>query len=429
MYIRRASIKNIRTIREFTLSFERGEMAGWHVILGANGSGKSSVVRSIALALAGPKEAAALRQNWNTWQRNGSTLGRIEMEVEAGDKDIVTGKGRGYAAIEYALEFRPIESTIGGPLVELVSHKDGKAKAERSVWGTNSGWFSASFGPFRRFSGGDQAFERLYFTNPRLACHLTAFAEDVALTEGLRWLRDLRVRQLEDSPDSGQLLDKLVDFLNASDLLPHGAKITAVRAEEVLLEDANGFSVGVEQMSDGYRSVLSMIFEILRQMTKSYGSDDVRAALDVESKTVTLPGVVVIDEIDAHLHPTWQRDIGPWFTKCFPAVQFIVTTHSPIICRSAKSVWHLPEPGTEQKSSRIEGVALQRLIHGSILDAYGTEFFGRDIARSEDSKDLLLELADLNRKALRSKLNDVERSRMQTLRAMFPTDATDTSTE
>ncbi|AJY18347.1 AAA family ATPase [Burkholderia multivorans] len=429
MYIRRASIKNIRTIKEFTLVFEGAETAGWHVILGANGSGKSSVVRSIALALAGPKEAAALRQNWNTWQRNGSSHGRVEMEIEAGPKDIVTGKGRGYAMIEYALEFRPIESTIGGPRVELVAHKDGKTKAERSVWGTNSGWFSASFGPFRRFSGGDQAFERLYFTNPRLACHLTAFGEDVALTEGLRWLRDLRVQQLESSPDSGRLLDKLVDFLNASDLLPHGAKITAVRAEEVLLEDANGFSVGVEQMSDGYRSVLSMIFEILRQMTKSYGSDNVRGALDVESTTVKLPGVVVIDEIDAHLHPTWQRDIGPWFTKCFPEVQFIVTTHSPIICRSAKSVWYLPEPGTEEKSHRVEGVALQRLIHGSILDAYGTEFFGRDIARSDDSKDLLAELAILNRKALSSKLSDDERTRMQKLRAMLPTDATDTSTE
>ena len=377
--------------------------------------------------MAGPKEAAALRQDWNTWQRNGAAHGRIEMEIAAGAKDIVTGKGRASATISYALEFRPIDSTIGGPRVELAVPKEGKATAERSIWGTNSGWFSSSFGPFRRFSGGDQAFERLYFTNPRLACHLTAFGEDIALTEGLRWLRDLRVQQLEQSADSGALLDQLVAFLNASDLLPHGAKITGVRSEEVLLEDANGFAVRVEQMSDGYRSVLSMIFEILRQMTKSYGASEVRAALDIESTSVKLPGVVIIDEIDAHLHPTWQRDIGPWFSRCFPDVQFIVTTHSPIVCRSAKSVWYLPEPGTDETGGRVRGTDLQRLIHGSILDAYGTDFFGRDIARSEDSKMLLAQLAELNRKALKENLSDVERSRMKELRAMLPTEATDTS--
>jgi hypothetical protein len=136
---------------------------------------------------------------------------------------------------------------------------------------------------------------------------------------------------------------------------------------------------------------------------------------------------VVIDEVDAHLHPSWQRDIGPWFTRCFPEVQFIVTTHSPIICRNATSVWRLSEPGSDEVSGRIENGALDRLIHGSILDAYGTEFFGHDIARSADSKKLLTELAQLNRKALRSGLNPGEQARMDKLRQMLPTRAADTA--
>ena len=45
--------------------------------------------------------------------------------------------------------------------------------------------------------------------------------------------------------------------------------------------------------------------------------------------TVTLPGVVAIDEVDAHLHPAWQQRIGDWFVERFPVTQFFVTTHSP----------------------------------------------------------------------------------------------------
>lgn len=417
MYVKQLSIANIRSIGRFDLTFSATESAGWHVILGSNGAGKSSVVRSLALSLAGPKEAAALRQNWSTWARSGTTDGTIKLQLEVGPDDIFTGTGRRTKTVSAELGLVPLESTVG-PRFDLVASSN---VAQRSVWGTNSGWFSASFGPFRRFTGGDQAYDRLFYSNPRLAPHLSAFGEDVALTEGLRWLRDLRVRELERNADEGALLGRLVEFLNNSELLPHGATITEVRSEEVIVLDANGAKVTVEQLSDGYRSVLSMIFEILRQMTRSYGPARVMDALNLSSGAVELEGVVAIDEVDAHLHPSWQRDIGPWFTRCFPLVQFVVTTHSPIICRNATTVWRLATPGSEEKSGRIDGIALNRLIHGSILEAYGTEYFGRDVSRSENSKVLVQELAQLNRKALRSKLEPSERSRLNELRDTLPT--------
>jgi len=425
MYVRRLNITNIRSIETFEIRFAPHKYAGWHVVLGANGSGKSSVVRSLALALSGPKEAAALRQNWANWARFGTTDGTIRLSVECGELDFFTRTGRRTTVVDVELNLRPIETSLG-PRIAL-SASTGSKTAERSVWGTNSGWFSASFGPFRRFTGGEKDFDRLFYSNPRLASHLSAFGEDVALTEGLRWLRDLRVRELEDGSDEGGLLGALIKFLNNSELLPHGASIAEVRSEEVIVLDAEGTRVVVEQLSDGYRSVLSMIFEILRQMTKSYGISAMISALDLESGAVRLPGVVAIDEVDAHLHPSWQKDIGPWFTRCFPDVQFIVTTHSPIICRNATSVWHLPNPGSGEQAGQIDGVALDRLIHGSILDAYGTELFGRDVARSEDSKALMNELAMLNRKALKSNLEPVEKERWERLRQMLPTTAASTA--
>lgn len=426
MYVRRLSIANIRSIDAFDLRLAKDETPGWHVILGSNGAGKSSVVRSLALALAGPREAVALRQDWGSWVRAGSQNGSIKLEIDCSPADIFTGTGRRTDSIETDLTIRPIETSIGGQRFEVVA-TTGIKKAERAIWGTNTGWFSSSFGPFRRFTGGDQQYDRLFFTNPRLAPHLSAFGEDVALTEGLRWLKDLRVKELERaSPDKdGLLLARLIDFLNGSDLLPHGAKISEVRSEEITILDGDGSRVAVEQLSDGYRSVLSMIFEILRQMEKSYGANQVIDSLDVDQGCVNLPGVVAIDEVDAHLHPSWQRDIGPWFTKCFPMVQFIVTTHSPIVCRSARSVWRLSTPGSDDVSGRIEGDMLNRLIRGSILEAYGTDYFGRDISRSDESKMLVQELANLNRLSLKGNLSSGDERRLTELRRALPTTASE----
>jgi predicted ATPase len=425
MYVLQLRISGVRSLDSVDLHFTPEEAPGWHVILGANGSGKSSIIRSLALVLAGPKEAAALRQNWNTWRKNGARNSSIELSLGVHPKDFFT-QGRRRSKIHAGLTFTLMKQSIGGPRVELIdSHSSQKGGAHRSIWSNSSGWFSASFGPFRRFTGGDQAYDRLFYSNPRLAPHLSAFGEDVALTEGLRWLRELRVKQLEKHDAEGKLLDKLIVFLNNSKLLPHGAQISEVKSEEVIVIDAAGVLITVEQMSDGYRSVLSMTFEILRQMTRAYGVHEIIDSIDINTVAIGLPGVVAIDEVDAHLHPSWQKEIGPWFTRCFPMLQFIVTTHSPIICQNSTTLWRLPNPGTDEKFGRIEGISFKRLVFGSILDAYGTEYFGRDVARSEDSKAYLLEMASLNRKALMGSVSEEEKARMLELRSFLPTRASD----
>jgi len=442
MYITKLSIRNIRSIAELELRLADDECAGWHVILGANGAGKSSVIRSIALALIGPAEAVALRQNWNAWQRQNATDGSIEITIKADSEDFTTNvpdmsdkampaglqlKGGSTAS---AVIDTGIEAFGSSPTIEVEALPGTDTMVHAFVWKSQGpGWFAASFGPFRRFSGGDRHFENLYRSNPRLASHLSAFGEDVALTEGLKWLQTLRVRSLESTAGAESLLQRLIQFLNQSGLLPHGAELGHVRSESIVVKDAAGAEVSIEQMSDGYRSVLSMIFEILRQMTTIYGHERVTNAIDPQAGTVNLPGIICIDEVDAHLHPSWQRDIGPWFTRCFPKLQFFVTTHSPIICRNATSVWRLPEPGSSELPSRISGTALQRLIHGSILDAYGTGFFGDDVAVSDESKAKQEELARLNRKALRVRLSPQESERLTELRAMLPTVASETAAE
>jgi len=140
---------------------------------------------------------------------------------------------------------------------------------------------------------------------------------------------------------------------------------------------------------------------------------------------VDVPGVVLIDEVDAHLHPTWQRRVGLWFREHFPKMQFIVTTHSPLVCQAADvgTVWRLPKPGTDEEAKQVTGVELDRLLYGNVLDAYGTGLFGEGVARSQVAKQRLQRLAELNLKEVRSGLTAAESKEQKALRASQPTAA------
>lgn len=81
-------------------------------------------------------------------------------------------------------------------------------------------------------------------------------------------------------------------------------------------------------LSDGYRGTLSLIADIAYRM----------AVLNPDSEDIlSTPGVVLIDEIDLHLHPRWQERIVHDLQMIFPRVQFIVSTHAPLVISTVKA--------------------------------------------------------------------------------------------
>ncbi len=90
---------------------------------------------------------------------------------------------------------------------------------------------------------------------------------------------------------------------------------------EVLFSTPTGL-VPIEALSDGFRSVFVIVTELLLRL--SLTTDDPNRLLQQEA-------VCLIDEIDAHLHPRWQERALPGLRALFPSVQFIATTHSPIV--------------------------------------------------------------------------------------------------
>ena len=416
MYLTRVRIANIRSIAELDWQVSLPEAPGWHVILGDNGSGKSSMLRSIALALLGPVDAQALRQDWAQWLRREEESGSVRLDLWWDRQiDLLSGSGRGFSRnfLPVAVEFEREGSAV------TISKRSTGVNAYRFVWSSQRrGWFSASYGPFRQFLGGDHSYDRLYYSNPRVAAHLSVFDEASSLLEGLTWLRELHVRR-EDSAQTRALLNSVLSFVNEADFLPHGAKLARVHADGIDLIDANGFLVPVEEMSDGYRSLLSMTFDLIRQMAAVYPASEI---FSPDGTSIEVPGVVLIDEVDAHLHPEWQRKVGFWFQRHFPYFQFIVATHSPLVCQAAieGSIFRLPTPGSGEKAGMVTDPERGRLLYGDVLEAYSTDLFG-DVRRSDASLDLFTELASLNVQERVKGLTAEERSRQAYVRSVIPT--------
>lgn len=418
MHLKKVVLHNVRSIS--TLTWEPANAgAGWHVIIGDNGAGKSGFLRALALALVGPQEAIALRQDWNEWLRRGTDAGAIEVWLHP-DATFDSFSKAGKLSTKWLQEAKL--NLIRSPdQVELKAPKH-NFDPERHVWGGRGGWFSASYGPFRRFTGGDKDQEKLYYSNPKLARHLSVFSESVALSECLEWLKLLQFKTLEEDPE-GKLLEPLKAFVNQAGFLPHEARLDSITSKGVRFVDGNDCEVPVENLSDGYRSILSMTFELIRQLAATYGANKIFDSEDPSK--IVVPGVVLIDEIDAHLHPTWQQRVGRWFRDHFPAIQFIVSTHSPLICQAADvgSIFRLPRPGSDDKPEMVTGLARERLLYGNVLDAYGTGAFGEVTTRSPEAMERLSRLAELNQKELAEGLSEKEREEQRGLRDILPTAA------
>jgi energy-coupling factor transporter ATP-binding protein EcfA2 len=419
VYVTAFRIEGVRSISSLNWSIAGENAPGWHVLVGDNGSGKTTVLRAIALALIGTENVRALRQDWGTWLHDPH---QVEANVEVELQHVNAAPRVAEPASRRTLRVTWTQTEDGAILSEESSGESSEEQKESL--------FSSGYGPFRRLTGGDVEFERQLVAFPKLARHLSLFDERAALTEGLAWLQELRFKSLENDGESMLLLNRTIGLVNECGLLPHGVRLSQVKSDAVKFRDELGREFNIEELSDGFRSILSLIFDIVRQLAVTYGA--ARVFDSANHEIINVPGVILIDEVDAHLHPSWQRVIGQWFRRHFPLIQFIVTTHSPLVCQAAEvgTVFRLPNPSDDFDSGgMLDGSALARLVYGNVLDAYASGAFGDDVTRSEASKEHLRRLAELNRKELMTALSHDEQIEQEGLRATFPSTAHTTVVE
>lgn len=412
MYIKKVVIENIRSISHFEMEFPKP--AGWHVLIGDNGSGKTTILKAIGMGLIGPEEVLRLDPDWESLVKKGKDGASIKLECRRADNQEVPEffRNQNVLKIELSIKRNPYRN-------KFALEKD-ERKVHEGVYPDHVGKnFCVGFGPFRRFTGGDPAMSENGKITP-ITPFNTLFREGAVLSSTLAWIKDQHLRELEGDPAAKRILEGLKSLISSKQFLPNRLIVDEIKADGVFFQSGDGKILHINDLSDGSKTVLALLIELVRLILNVYPVGEVFN----NSDSVPVSGVVLIDEIDAHLHPTWQTRIGHWFTQYFPNLQFIVTTHSPLICRACEkgSIWRLAAPGSEALSGEITGIDKDRLIYGNILDAYGTEVFGSDPVRSKQSHDKLERLGRLNMLSVLGKIKPEEEKERRKLQKILATD-------
>lgn len=170
-------------------------------------------------------------------------------------------------------------------------------------------------------------------------------SEDIVIktTQQAKLLSDLlEAHQAGDDKRATQILKKLTETAK-----PKDAQLNAVRvALSVFLPDfenlrvnrkptlhmavdKDGESFNISQLSQGEKSLMALVGDIARRLAM------MNPALD---NPLLGKGVILIDEVDMHLHPSWQRSLVSRFIETFPNCQFVLTTHSPLVISDNKDI-------------------------------------------------------------------------------------------
>lgn len=142
-----------------------------------------------------------------------------------------------------------------------------------------------------------------------------------------------RLFSLEKSEKISFVLDAIEVFMDGK---YHKPRIELSPLGLSVREKATHRRLDITQLSSGYLALLSMISDLALRMIIANPKLD---------NPLHAPGIVLIDEIDLHLHPRWQRNIISGLSRIFPNLQFLITTHSPIILSGADANTHVMRVG------------------------------------------------------------------------------------
>ena len=363
MFLEHLYLRNIRSIRELDLSLtdDRGKPRQWTVLLGENGTGKSTILRSIALLLAGSDALPSLiGESPDSWIRFGADSAEIRAVLStAEDRER-----------KIALRFER-----GQNIREMFkTNTDSLDALDQALKYTNRSYFTVGYGVSRRLptSGMQTSPKGGRFSHPRANSVATLFSPDADLVSLETWATDLHYRRSDEA--LALVSEAMRDFLPGVEFL------TIDRETRQLIFETNEGPMPLALMSDGFQNAISWCGDLLYRLTEVF--EDYRNPLHAR-------GLLLIDEIGLHLHLSWQRRLREYISVKYPNLQIVATTHSPFTAHQAGegelfSLRRKHEPEEEIELLRFEGAPNQLLLHQLIM----TPFFGLDTMNSRKWEEL-----------------------------------------
>jgi hypothetical protein len=368
----RVRLENVGPFEELDLKLD----SRWALFLGDNGVGKSTVLEAIATAICG-KDAEPYA---GRLIRTSSRVARIVLS---------------FGANEY--------------MASLVSRENGQAEIEVTPSRPleTEGWLAIGFPPLRvvswsRSKGPGPEGKRRPSTEDLLP--LLKGTADPRIDELKQWLVNLDYWSKSEPPGDGNRYGRLRDeFFRLAYDLTEGVKLRFKRVDEfthqVTVETEDG-EVPIEAVSQGTASVIGWTGYLLQRLHEVYGQQD--------GDPRRRYALVLLDEIDAHMHPSWQQSMVERLSEAFPAVQFVASSHSPLIAGSlpASSIIRFRrEHGkvvAEQPESSFKGWRVDQILTSPL--------FGLQTGRESETERMLMRYTEL---AARDELDGGEQEEMR----------------
>jgi HEAT repeat protein len=389
--VRAVRLRNIRAFEDLPrLDFPSSEDHCTHppaLLLGDNAAGKSTLLRCLALAALGPELANQAEKRPDSYLRSGRTAGfievRFDMCLDAETPAVGASFCVGLKILEHQNSFQGMahdEITLnreGEPRRNAAERLSGLRRRTDSQFG-----FVCGYGALRALS---EAPSGLVTQD-----HKVALDRVLSLFSPGGWLFDPDVlgrmlggdlSKFRSGPTSLNEEVRRELTLHLQQLLPESE---IVRAESAPVVHLYGHPTRLRDLSDGYASFLALLGHL---------SGHGLAALNWGLDPTRVAGVLLVDELDLHLHPNWQRRVLTDLTRLFPRLQVIATSHSPLVAGSA--------PAESLVVFRRRGAAIKvltglKLATGLRADQILTsDLFGLPTSRDQATEEKLAEYAEL----------------------------------
>ena len=307
MFLKSICLKNVKCFSDIALSFEDegGDIRKWTLLLAENGAGKSTLLKAIALVTSGSDAIGDLLgepSEWIRYKTQGCKISAVVVTKEEEEREI-------------HLQIAPKDTRAD----VIVKNRQSLAWLDGALSQTESNYFVLGFGASRRLSTvNGRRTKTSVFTNKRAQSVATLFDPDAAAMPLDSWAMDL------DYLDSRTGMKTAREVL--SDLFPE-IKFHRIdkQSGHLLFETPDGI-VPLHALSDGYLAMSTWIGDLLYRVLENFR--DLKEPL-------TARGLLLIDEVDLHLHPKRQRELLSRLDQQFPNFQFVVTTHSPMTAQQA----------------------------------------------------------------------------------------------
>jgi predicted ATPase len=309
----RLEIHNFKNIEHLEIDFTgQSSLEGdWTCIAGINGSGKTSILQAICILLLGRRQATEL---------GGDRLRQMLRRI---------GSGRHNAELRATVRVGTRRHTLFLPLNENGIDEtrlkaDPQSDLMERLWQQLGRQMLASYGATRNLSLHRDT--RYDGSSREVRRQMTLFdpLTQIAALDGL-----LNGNQA-DQPVLRTLLALLKTVLRDNDL-----GLTAeLDSDGHLVFQVAGSHLGAFDLPDGFRSLVAWLFDLCSAWHETPSHETQSDSESTDSSLADITGIVLLDEIDLHLHPALQRSLIPRLRAALPNVQWIVTTHSPLVLAS-----------------------------------------------------------------------------------------------